>query len=159
MDDKLNIKIADFGMASLQVDGSMLETSCGSPHYACPEVIKGQKYDGRKADVWSCGVILYALLVGSLPFDDENLKVLLEKIKKGDFSIPLYVTEECQELLKLMIETDPNKRLTVIIRFFFFLITESIMHKNFFKNSKTHFFWLRFLRTTKFLIFIKIELY
>lgn len=65
LDDRCNIKVADFGMASLQVEGSMLETSCGSPHYACPEVIRGEKYDGRKADVWSCGVILYALLVVS----------------------------------------------------------------------------------------------
>ncbi|VDP32560.1 unnamed protein product [Soboliphyme baturini] len=63
LDDRSNIKIADFGMASLQVEGALLETSCGSPHYACPEVIKGEKYDGKKADVWSCGVILYALLV------------------------------------------------------------------------------------------------
>ena len=136
LDDKLNIKIADFGMASLQVDGSMLETSCGSPHYACPEVIrvnfvfyfirffcylkfdsfwnfKGEKYDGRKADVWSCGVILYALLVGALPFDDDNLKQLLEKIKKGNFQIPSYVPPDCQELLRKMIEVDPNKRLSV----------------------------------------------
>ena len=113
LDDKLNIRIADFGMASLQVDGSMLETSCGSPHYACPEVIRGEKYDGRKADVWSCGVILYALLVGALPFDDDNLKQLLEKIKKGHFTIPHYVPQECQELLRKMIEVDPNKRFTV----------------------------------------------
>jgi len=67
-------------MASLQPMGSMLETSCGSPHYACPEVIRGEKYDGRRADVWSCGVILYALLVGALPFDDDNLRQLLEKV-------------------------------------------------------------------------------
>jgi BR serine/threonine kinase len=124
LDDKFNIKIADFGMASLQVDGSMLETSCGSPHYACPEVIRGEKYDGRKADVWSCGVILYALLVGALPFDDDNLKQLLEKIKKGNFSIPAYVSADCQDLLRRMIEVDPNKRLSVIsniyIKLFFF---------------------------------------
>uniref|UniRef100_A0A2K6GSH4 BR serine/threonine kinase 2 n=1 Tax=Propithecus coquereli TaxID=379532 RepID=A0A2K6GSH4_PROCO len=63
LDEKNNIRIADFGMASLQVGDSLLETSCGSPHYACPEVIRGEKYDGRKADVWSCGVILFALLV------------------------------------------------------------------------------------------------
>uniref|UniRef100_A0A672NLX9 BR serine/threonine kinase 2 n=1 Tax=Sinocyclocheilus grahami TaxID=75366 RepID=A0A672NLX9_SINGR len=63
LDEKNNIRIADFGMASLQVGDNLLETSCGSPHYACPEVIQGEKYDGRKADVWSCGVILFALLV------------------------------------------------------------------------------------------------
>ena len=107
-------------MASLQVDGSMLETSCGSPHYACPEVIRGEKYDGRKADVWSCGVILYALLVGALPFDDDNLKQLLEKIKKGSFTIPSYVPPECQELLRKMIEIDPNKRLSVSVGILFF---------------------------------------
>lgn len=137
LDEKLNIKIADFGMASLQVDGSMLETSCGSPHYACPEVIRGEKYDGRKADVWSCGVILYALLVGALPFDDENLKHLLEKIKKGNFTIPSYVPQECQELLRKMIEIDPNKRLSVsFVSFDFFL--QILFYFSF--NNKTKFF-------------------
>ncbi|XP_034187009.1 BRSK family serine/threonine-protein kinase sugar-free frosting isoform X3 [Osmia lignaria lignaria] len=113
LDEKNNIKIADFGMASLQPAGSMLETSCGSPHYACPEVIRGEKYDGRKADVWSCGVILYALLVGALPFDDDNLRNLLEKVKRGMFYIPHFVPPECQNLLKGMIEVDPDKRLTL----------------------------------------------
>ncbi|ETN70175.1 hypothetical protein NECAME_04996 [Necator americanus] len=97
-------------MASLQVEGSMLETSCGSPHYACPEVIRGEKYDGRKADVWSCGVILYALLVGALPFDDDNLRNLLEKVKKGVFHIPHFVPSDVQSLLRAMIEVDPAKR-------------------------------------------------
>ncbi|XP_014483013.1 PREDICTED: serine/threonine-protein kinase BRSK2 [Dinoponera quadriceps] len=113
LDEKNNIKIADFGMASLQPAGSMLETSCGSPHYACPEVIRGEKYDGRKADVWSCGVILYALLVGALPFDDDNLRKLLEKVKRGLFYIPHFVPPECQNLLRGMIEVDPEKRLTL----------------------------------------------
>ncbi|XP_076238535.1 BRSK family serine/threonine-protein kinase sugar-free frosting isoform X2 [Calliopsis andreniformis] len=113
LDEKNNIKIADFGMASLQPAGSMLETSCGSPHYACPEVIRGEKYDGRKADVWSCGVILYALLVGALPFDDDNLRKLLEKVKRGVFYIPHFVPPECQNLLRGMIEVDPEKRLTL----------------------------------------------
>lgn len=113
LDEKNNIKIADFGMASLQPAGSMLETSCGSPHYACPEVIRGEKYDGRKADVWSCGVILYALLVGALPFDDDNLRKLLEKVKRGVFYIPHFVPPECQNLLRGMIEVDPDKRLTL----------------------------------------------
>lgn len=113
LDDKNNIKIADFGMASLQMDGSMLETSCGSPHYACPEVIRGEKYDGRRADVWSTGVILYALLVGALPFDDDNLRQLLEKVKRGIFHIPHFVPHEIQDLLRGMIEVDPDRRMTV----------------------------------------------
>uniref|UniRef100_A0A1I7X8U2 non-specific serine/threonine protein kinase n=1 Tax=Heterorhabditis bacteriophora TaxID=37862 RepID=A0A1I7X8U2_HETBA len=100
-------------MASLQVEGSMLETSCGSPHYACPEVIRGEKYDGRKADVWSCGVILYALLVGALPFDDDNLRNLLEKVKKGVFHIPHFVPADVQSLLRAMIEVDPSKRFSL----------------------------------------------
>nr|XP_022903995.1 serine/threonine-protein kinase BRSK2 [Onthophagus taurus] len=113
LDEKNNIKVADFGMASLQPIGSMLETSCGSPHYACPEVIRGEKYDGRKADVWSCGVILYALLVGALPFDDDNLRQLLEKVKRGVFHIPHFVPPDCQSLLRGMIEVNPEKRLTL----------------------------------------------
>ncbi|XP_037031794.1 serine/threonine-protein kinase BRSK2 isoform X1 [Bradysia coprophila] len=113
LDEKNNIKIADFGMASLQPAGSMLETSCGSPHYACPEVIRGEKYDGRRADVWSCGVILYALLVGALPFDDDNLRQLLEKVKRGVFHIPHFVPPDCQSLLRGMIEVNPDKRLNL----------------------------------------------
>lgn len=113
LDEQRHIKVADFGMASLQVGGKMLETSCGSPHYACPEVIRGDQYDGRKADVWSCGVILYALLVGALPFDDDNLRVLLEKVKRGHFVIPPYLPQGAQQLLKGMVVVDPNKRLSL----------------------------------------------
>ncbi|XP_077444605.1 serine/threonine-protein kinase BRSK2-like isoform X6 [Stigmatopora argus] len=113
LDDKNNIRIADFGMASLQVGENLLETSCGSPHYACPEVIRGEKYDGRKADAWSCGVILFALLVGALPFDDDNLRNLLEKVKLGIFHMPHFIPPECQNLLKGMIEVDASKRLTL----------------------------------------------
>ncbi|XP_035498462.1 serine/threonine-protein kinase BRSK2 isoform X2 [Scophthalmus maximus] len=113
LDEKNNIRIADFGMASLQVGDSLLETSCGSPHYACPEVIRGEKYDGRKADVWSCGVILFALLVGALPFDDDNLRNLLEKVKLGVFHMPHFIPPDCQNLLRGMIEVDAGKRLTL----------------------------------------------
>ncbi|XP_034045905.1 serine/threonine-protein kinase BRSK1-like isoform X1 [Thalassophryne amazonica] len=113
LDEKNNIRIADFGMASLQVGDSLLETSCGSPHYACPEVIRGEKYDGRRADVWSCGVILFALLVGALPFDHDNLRQLLEKVKSGVFHMPHFIPPDCQELLKGMIEVTADKRLTL----------------------------------------------
>ncbi|XP_031159621.1 serine/threonine-protein kinase BRSK2-like isoform X6 [Sander lucioperca] len=113
LDEKNNIRVADFGMASLQVGDSLLETSCGSPHYACPEVIRGEKYDGRRADVWSCGVILFALLVGALPFDHDNLRQLLEKVKSGVFHMPHFIPPDCQALLKGMIEVNPDKRLTL----------------------------------------------
>uniref|UniRef100_A0A3Q3AWJ4 Serine/threonine-protein kinase BRSK2 n=1 Tax=Kryptolebias marmoratus TaxID=37003 RepID=A0A3Q3AWJ4_KRYMA len=95
LDEKNNIRIADFGMASLQVGDSLLETSCG------------------RADVWSCGVILFALLVGALPFDHDNLRQLLEKVKSGVFHMPHFIPPDCQSLLKGMIEVNPEKRLSL----------------------------------------------
>lgn len=79
--DRYATQIADFGLSNTMRDGDFLRTSCGSPNYAAPEVISGNLYAGPEVDVWSCGVILYALLCGSLPFDDESIPNLFKKIK------------------------------------------------------------------------------
>ncbi|KYR01005.1 putative protein serine/threonine kinase [Tieghemostelium lacteum] len=107
------IKIADFGMGSIVRKDALLHTSCGSPHYASPEVVSGIDYDGQKADVWSCGVILYALLTGKLPFDDENIRRLLAKVKNGSFSMPPYIHKDAQDLLTKMLTVDPSKRISI----------------------------------------------
>ncbi|EFA83217.1 putative protein serine/threonine kinase [Heterostelium album PN500] len=107
------IKICDFGMGSIIKKDSLLHTSCGSPHYASPEVVSGIDYDGQKTDVWSCGVILYALLTGRLPFDDDNIRRLLSKVKSGDFVMPAYIHKDAQDLLTKMLIVDPKKRISI----------------------------------------------
>ncbi|GFR92753.1 protein kinase AMPK alpha subunit 2 [Elysia marginata] len=83
LDSSNNVKIADFGLSNMMTDGEFLRTSCGSPNYAAPEVISGKLYAGPEVDIWSCGVILYALLCGTLPFDDEHVPTLFRKIKSS----------------------------------------------------------------------------
>eukprot|EP01116_Phalansterium_solitarium_P023692 TRINITY_DN8435_c0_g1_i2.p1 TRINITY_DN8435_c0_g1~~TRINITY_DN8435_c0_g1_i2.p1 ORF type:complete len:667 (-),score=226.68 TRINITY_DN8435_c0_g1_i2:240-2240(-) len=111
LDSERRIKIGDFGMASLIKSGSLLHTSCGSPHYASPEVVMGHRYDGMAADVWSCGVILFALLTGKLPFDDENIRKLLSKVKAGVFTMPAYVPSDIAQLISSMLTVDPAARI------------------------------------------------
>ncbi|KAI5969969.1 GIN4 [Candida margitis] len=113
LDAQLNVKLADFGMAALESNGKLLETSCGSPHYAAPEIVSGFKYHGAASDVWSCGVILFALLTGRLPFDDENIRNLLLKVQAGSYEMPVdEISREAQDLIKKMLEVDPAKRIT-----------------------------------------------
>eukprot|EP01043_Picozoa_sp_COSAG02_P063418 COSAG02_NODE_8986_length_2372_cov_1.330840_2_plen_307_part_00 len=106
LDSDFNVKIADFGLSNMMKDGNFLKTSCGSPNYAAPEVISGKLYAGPEVDVWSCGVILYALLCGSLPFDDEKIPNLFKKIKGGIYSLPK--EEFVQQVTKILYATEDD---------------------------------------------------
>ncbi|XP_028759762.1 SNF1-related protein kinase catalytic subunit alpha KIN10 isoform X2 [Neltuma alba] len=113
LDAKCNVKIADFGLSNIMRDGHFLKTSCGSPNYAAPEVISGKLYAGPEVDVWSCGVILYALLCGTLPFDDENIPNLFKKIKGGIYTLPSHLSPGARDLIPRMLVVDPMKRMTI----------------------------------------------
>ena len=110
---KLNVKIADFGLSNIMTDGNFLKTSCGSPNYAAPEVISGKLYAGPEVDVWSCGVILYVLLCGRLPFDDEYIPALFKKIAQGKFQVPNYLSQGAVSLIKRMLVVSPVSRITI----------------------------------------------
>eukprot|EP01006_Ploeotia_vitrea_P000477 TRINITY_DN103128_c0_g1_i1.p1 TRINITY_DN103128_c0_g1~~TRINITY_DN103128_c0_g1_i1.p1 ORF type:complete len:526 (+),score=55.97 TRINITY_DN103128_c0_g1_i1:83-1660(+) len=113
LDTDRNAKLADFGMANILSKGKLLETSCGSPHYAAPEVIRGEKYDGTKSDVWSLGVVLFGLCAGRLPFDDQSIPRLLEKVVDGKFHMPTQFNASLQELITRVLQSDHTKRATL----------------------------------------------
>uniref|UniRef100_A0A4W4FTL3 non-specific serine/threonine protein kinase n=1 Tax=Electrophorus electricus TaxID=8005 RepID=A0A4W4FTL3_ELEEL len=113
LDADMNIKIADFGFSNEFTVGSKLDTFCGSPPYAAPELFQGKKYDGPEVDVWSLGVILYTLVSGSLPFDGQNLKELRERVLRGKYRIPFYMSTDCENLLKRFLVLNPVKRGTL----------------------------------------------
>lgn len=113
IDSEKNVKIADFGLSNIMTDGNFLKTSCGSPNYAAPEVISGKLYAGPEVDVWSCGVILYVLLVGRLPFDDDYIPALFKKINEGKFHVPSYISPGAQRLIRAMLQVNPVHRITI----------------------------------------------
>ncbi|XP_058076210.1 CBL-interacting serine/threonine-protein kinase 1 [Magnolia sinica] len=118
VDAKGNIKISDFGLSALpqhfRVDG-LLHTTCGSPNYVAPEVIANRGYDGATADLWSCGVILYVALTGSLPFDDNNMVVLYQKINKGRPRIPTSppISADARNMIWRILDPNPKTRITI----------------------------------------------
>ncbi|XP_028551200.1 CBL-interacting protein kinase 1-like isoform X3 [Dendrobium catenatum] len=110
------IKISDFGLSALSQqlwNDGLLHTTCGSPNYVAPEVLSNRGYDGAISDIWSCGVILYVILTGALPFDDRNLAVLYQKIFKGDTHIPSWLCPGAQNMLRRILDPNPRTRINV----------------------------------------------
>lgn len=116
LDENGNLKVSDFGLSALaeskRQDG-LLHTTCGTPAYVAPEVIGRKGYDGGKADIWSCGVILYVLLAGFLPFHDSNLMEMYRKIGKAEFKYPNWFTTEARRLISKMLDPNPSTRITI----------------------------------------------
>jgi len=116
LDENGNLKISDFGLSALlesrRQDG-LLHTTCGTPAYVAPEVINKQGYDGAKADIWSCGVVLYVLLAGFLPFHETNIMDLYRKVSRGDYRFPNWFPSEARKLLSKILDPDPCTRITV----------------------------------------------
>ncbi|XP_056368999.1 maternal embryonic leucine zipper kinase isoform X1 [Oenanthe melanoleuca] len=115
IDEEHNLKLIDFGLCAKPKGGLdyHLSTCCGSPAYAAPELIQGKAYIGSEADIWSMGVLLYALLCGFLPFDDDNVMAVYRKIMRGKYSTPNWLSPTSTMLLDQMLQVDPKKRITV----------------------------------------------
>uniref|UniRef100_J3MIL3 non-specific serine/threonine protein kinase n=1 Tax=Oryza brachyantha TaxID=4533 RepID=J3MIL3_ORYBR len=116
LDASGTLKVSDFGLSALsqQVrEDGLLHTTCGTPNYVAPEVINNKGYDGAKADLWSCGVILFVLMAGYLPFEDSNLMSLYKKIFKADFSCPSWFSTSAKKLIKKILDPNPSTRITI----------------------------------------------
>ncbi|XP_004492546.1 CBL-interacting serine/threonine-protein kinase 14-like [Cicer arietinum] len=116
LDEKDNLKVTDFGLSAvknqIRSDG-MLHTVCGTPSYVAPEILAKKGYDGAKADIWSCGVVLFALTAGYLPFNDYNVTVLYRKIYRGQFRFPKWTSHDLKNLLSRLLDTKPETRITI----------------------------------------------
>ncbi|CAK9190541.1 unnamed protein product [Sphagnum jensenii] len=115
LDTDGNLKISDFGLSALpqQVrEDGLLHTTCGTPNYVAPEVIDDKGYHGASADIWSCGVILFVLMAGYLPFDEPNLMTLYKKIHRADFTCPAWVSPSARKLILKILDPNPKTRIT-----------------------------------------------
>lgn len=113
LDGKDNIKLSDFGLSKVLPVDHLTSTPCGSPCYASPECISGKAYDAIVSDIWSLGVILYAMVTGKLPWTQKNQKLLFNQIKNGDYTVPQNLSPEVRDLIKRMMCTDSKKRITI----------------------------------------------
>ena len=108
-----HVKLSDFGLSRFVNAQGLADTPCGSVCYASPECVSGIQYDGRKSDIWSVGVVAYAMLTGVLPWTKQNQVQLIEQIRKADFQIPGFVSEGARDLIRKLMEPDPAKRISV----------------------------------------------
>lgn len=114
LDFQGNLKVSDFGLSALPQQGvELLYTTCGTPNYVAPEVLSSRGYDGAAADVWSCGIILYVLMAGYLPFDEADLPTLYTKIKAAEFSCPLWFSPGATSLIRNIIDPNPQTRIKI----------------------------------------------
>ena len=113
LDEKNQIKISDFGLSTFYTKDNFLQTACGTPSYAPPEMLEGLQYNGEASDIWSCGIILYAMLCGSLPFSESKEDIIVEKIKKHDYKIPDYLSNEAQDILNHILKINPEERFNI----------------------------------------------
>lgn len=116
LDSQDNLKIMDFGLSNLQRadgEGTLLQTVCGTPNYVAPEVLKERGYNGIIADIWSCGVVLFVMLAGYLPFDDQNMNALFNKIERGEYRMARHFSDGAKDIIGKMLTVDPTKRITV----------------------------------------------
>ncbi|XP_002534545.2 CBL-interacting serine/threonine-protein kinase 14 [Ricinus communis] len=128
LDENWDLKVSDFGLSAVKdqvrPDG-LLHTLCGTPAYVAPEILAKKGYDGAKVDVWSCGVILYVLIAGYLPFNDTNLMAMYRKIYRGQFKCPKWTSPELRSFLSRLLDTNPETRITM----------EEILHDPWFKKD------------------------
>lgn len=133
LDSEGNLKISDFGFSIMKArEGSngeninSLFTTCGTPNYVAPEVVSKVGYDGRIADLWSLGCVLYVLLAGYLPFDEDSKEALFDKIRKAEFEFPKWFTRDARNLISSILVADPLKRATLAdIKFHYWMLKES----------------------------------
>lgn len=113
LDHEKNIKIVDFGLSNTYQSGELLKTAFGSPCYGAPEMIAGKKYGGLKADIWSSGVILFAMVCGYLPFENKDTSKLYKKILAGEFELPQFLSHPAKYFILKILNTDPDERFSI----------------------------------------------
>lgn len=131
LDEEGNLKVSDFGLSAIseqiKQDG-LFHTFCGTPAYVAPEVLARRGYDAAKVDIWSCGVILFVLMAGYLPFHDQNVMAMYKKIYKGEFRCPRWFSPELTRFLTRLLDTNPETRITI----------PEIMENRWFKKGFKH---------------------